>query len=299
MELSFLKAAGALAGSGPVASGSARNTPLRQRLVVVTEAREVDKGVGAVALHGHERNVAAEVARVGARDWEAVAQACERRAAKVRREVVCVVEAALLDLVRSCREQVRPDAWHVRPRDTAALVRDLQSHVLVVLAVGDDDFDRRHLEVADVGAGPGGPQGVLDGGAHRVFKELEHDVVQVIRHVAKGQIEAAVDLDFWRVSELTLAERSRLLDGISGHVGGLDVCVEESDTAVAAAALPEGEVLPDEHSDADATRIKRVEKPMDSRVIHKALVVAHRQAELVRAARHGEEHRAVPLVDGR
>jgi len=36
-----------------------------QGLVVVPEAREVDERVRAEALHGHEREVAAEVARVG------------------------------------------------------------------------------------------------------------------------------------------------------------------------------------------------------------------------------------------
>ena len=56
---------------------------LRERLVVVAEPRQVHERVRPEALHGHERQVAAEVPRVGPRDGQAVAEARERRAGEV------------------------------------------------------------------------------------------------------------------------------------------------------------------------------------------------------------------------
>ena len=44
---------------------------------MVAEAGEVDEGVGAEAFHGHEGEVSAEIARVGAGDGEAIAWAGE------------------------------------------------------------------------------------------------------------------------------------------------------------------------------------------------------------------------------
>jgi hypothetical protein len=84
-----------------------------------------------------------------------------------------------------------------------------------------------------------------------------------------------VDLDFWRVAKLPLAERRRLLDGVARHVCGLDVGVQEPDAAVAAPALAQRQVLANEHADPDAARVKRVEEAVDGGIVDEPLIVAY------------------------
>lgn len=67
---------------------------LRQGLVVVPEPTQVHERVGAIALHRHDAEIAAEVAGIGATDGQAVAQTGQRRGrVEVRRRRAEVHEA--------------------------------------------------------------------------------------------------------------------------------------------------------------------------------------------------------------
>eukprot|EP00964_Phaeocystis_antarctica_P025538 scaffold14369_cov63-Phaeocystis_antarctica.AAC.1 len=188
----------------------ASNASLRERLVLVAQAGEVEEGVGAVALHAHNVEVAAKVPRVAARDGQAVAEARERRVGAV---VARGAEGGgvALEGGRGRGEEVAPDARHVRAPDAAALVGDLDHDVLVVLAVGDDHLDGRHGVVHAV---------VLGHGAQRVLDELEHAVVQVRRDVGEDEVGAAVQHHLRRVAVRALAQILCILDGLlrSGSV---------------------------------------------------------------------------------
>mmetsp|Transcript_1426 Transcript_1426/g.3689 ORF Transcript_1426/g.3689 Transcript_1426/m.3689 type:complete len:269 (-) Transcript_1426:1026-1832(-) len=250
----------------------------------------MDERVRAEALHGHDLHVAAEVARVAARDREPVAEAGERRVRVEVRLGATDLHEALLDLRVGCGKEVAPDALHVRPADAAALVADLDDHVLVGVPVRQDDLDVRQVVGVAV---------ELARRAHAVLEQLEQDVVQVRGHVREVAVQAAVQRHVGRLAVLPLAHVRRVLYGGLRHLRRRRRRLHEPDVAVHG-RLPQREVLPDKHADPDARHVEGVEEVVDLAVVlegYDAVALADLPPQLVGALRHGEQRRGVALVD--
>lgn len=87
-------------------AAATKETTLRKRFIVITEAAQMNKRVRPVPFHTHDRKIPAEVASVGSRNRKAVAEAGQRRA---RVEVrLAVADRACLHVRVRRREQVRP-----------------------------------------------------------------------------------------------------------------------------------------------------------------------------------------------
>lgn len=108
-------------------TGSAAAADLRERLLHVAQPVQVQIGISAIALHGDDLQVAAEVARIEARDGQAIAVAGQHGRAVSSLAVHVHVRKRRL---RSGVE-VGPNAWQARPRNAAPLIRHLYSVIAI------------------------------------------------------------------------------------------------------------------------------------------------------------------------
>mmetsp|Transcript_28273 Transcript_28273/g.65637 ORF Transcript_28273/g.65637 Transcript_28273/m.65637 type:complete len:219 (-) Transcript_28273:466-1122(-) len=173
----------------------------------------------------------------------------------------------------------------MRAWDPATLVRHLDNNVLVRLAVRDHDPDRWHVVHPME----------LNGRPHRVFQELEKDIVEVGGHVLEVEVEAAVQRDDRRVAVLSRAHELGVLDRRFGHLRGRRELAHQADVPLLL-LLPQRQVLPDQHTDADSRHVKAVEEAVDGVGLDEAHA-AHVGAQLVGRTGHGEQHGAVARVD--
>ena len=117
----------------------------------------------------------------------------------------------------------------------------------------------------------------------------------MVRHVLEVQVRAALDLHVRRDAELPLAQVPGLQRRVLGDARRRHGRAQQPDGVLAVGRLPQREVLPDDHPNADPRRVEAVEEAVDRRVVlERALVVL---PELVRAVRHGVQDAGVPLVD--
>mmetsp|Transcript_9439 Transcript_9439/g.31973 ORF Transcript_9439/g.31973 Transcript_9439/m.31973 type:complete len:382 (-) Transcript_9439:288-1433(-) len=283
------------AGASVPASASPCHSPSRQGLAAVAQAAQVQKGVGPVALHAHDIQIAPKIPRIRPRGGQPVPEAREGGVSADLRvgEVVLLLEG------RARRgEEVAPDAAHVGPRDAAPLVGYFDHNILVLLAVGDDHAHGRHLRLGPV---------ELAHGAEGVFDHLEEHVVEVGRDVAEGEVGAPFDLHLRRVPVLPGTHVARVLDGVSRNLKGGGVRVDEAHV-VGLLWLPQLQVLANQDADADAADVEGVQE-----LVHLGelpdldragapgraapVTLLERELELVHATRHPEQRRRVAVVD--
>ena len=155
------------------------------------------------------------------------------------------------------RVHVCPHQGNGGSRDTAAFVGDLDGDVL--LALGDNDLgDGEVVSVLTV-ALHDGTQGVLQG--------LEEHVRQVAGDVHEADVVVAYELDLWGVEEavVVLTHEACVFDGFLGEFADVGLGADDADVVgVGARALVgEGDVLADEHADADAAHVEAVEEGLD------------------------------------
>lgn len=208
--------------------------------------------VGAVALHGDELEVAAEVARVQARDGQAVAEAghggLEVRFVEVRVEVGGLVDG---------RVHVGPDEGDAGAGDSAAFVGDFDRDVLAAFA--DNDLrDGEFLLVGAVG---------FDDGAQAVLKGFEEHVRQVAGHVHEVEIGRANKTDLGRVEEavVVLADEAGVFDCLLRQVAHVGVRADDADVVGirVRALICQGDVLADKHADTYTAHVEAVEEGLD------------------------------------
>mmetsp|Transcript_3475 Transcript_3475/g.8665 ORF Transcript_3475/g.8665 Transcript_3475/m.8665 type:complete len:245 (-) Transcript_3475:748-1482(-) len=182
-----------------------RTAALGQRLLRVAQAVEVQVRVGAVPLHGDDLQVAAKVARVEARDGQAVAVPRQHHGAAALRGRV---QRLHLHRLLGGGVEVGPDGGHAGARDAAALVAHLDRHVLAALRHHQPDGRRLHVVVLVL---------VLHR-AQAVLDQLKHHVVQVRGHVGEGKLGVAVHRDLGRRAVLAQADGARVVDGVLRHL---------------------------------------------------------------------------------
>mmetsp|Transcript_10038 Transcript_10038/g.21326 ORF Transcript_10038/g.21326 Transcript_10038/m.21326 type:complete len:299 (+) Transcript_10038:710-1606(+) len=189
-------------------------------------------------------------------------------------------------------EEVAPDARKVRAGDAAAFVGDLDHHILVRLAVGDDYLHGWHVRV---------DARVLRHGTQRVLQQLEHDVVQMGRDVREGQVGPAKQHHRRRVTVRPFAEVRRVLHRLSEDLRRRGAQVDQADVPGQLRLAVELEVLADEDADADAAHVELVEEGVDLHHVAElealAVLADHLHAQLMHAARHRDEGGRVALVD--
>lgn len=154
----------------------------------ITKSLEVHKRVGPKAFHRNEIEIATEITTVASRNRQPVTQSSQRGFFTVI-QVVGRFDAdkTILNLwICSCKE-VAPDLVDLTPRNATAFVRNLDDHVLVLGAIGNDNFDRGQCSTA--------VHVLFHGGAQRVLEQLQQNVVQVGGNVGKGEIKAARHFD--------------------------------------------------------------------------------------------------------
>lgn len=234
-------------------------------------------------LHANQLQVAAKVARVQSGNGQAVAEAShgslEVALVKVGIQVGGAVDGGV---------HVGPDERDGAAGDAAALVANLDGDVL--LALGDNDLcDGKLLLVHAVG---------LDDGAQRVFERLKEHVRQVAGHVHEVEVGVADELDLGGLEEavMVLADEAGILNGLLGEV--LDVCLCANDADIGGVAVValvrQGNVLAEEHADADAGHVEAVEEGLDAAVNLEALALA---LVLEDALGHGGDDAVVAALD--
>ena len=239
------------------------STILLQRLRRTRQPIQMHVHVRPIPLHTDQLQIAAKVPRIEPTDGQAVAEARHGR-----------LEIALVELRVDGRGRVdgrvhvRPDERDRRARDPAALVRDLDGDIL--FALGDDDFCDGEL-------------GLLlpvkvDDGAEGVFEGLEKHMRKVAGDVHEIEVVSTHELDLGRLEQavIVFAYEARVLDRFGREVLDVRLCADDADivgVAVGARVL-EGDVLADEHADADAGHVEAVEECLDGVVDLHALALA-------------------------
>lgn len=138
----------------------------------------------------------------------------------------------------------------------------------------------------------------LDDGAQRVLERLEEHVRQVTRDVHEVEVGVADELDAGRLEQavVVLADEAGVLNGLLGQLLDVCLCADDADVGwVAVVALVrQGNVLADEHADADARHVEAVEEGLDVGVDLHALAPP---LVLEDALRHGGDDAVVPPLD--
>mmetsp|Transcript_5696 Transcript_5696/g.14884 ORF Transcript_5696/g.14884 Transcript_5696/m.14884 type:complete len:232 (+) Transcript_5696:903-1598(+) len=218
---------------------------------------QMEVGVGAVAVHRHDGEIAAKVSRVQARQGDAVAVSRED-------SLLLVGPFARDEFLRGdlCGgEHIGEDLVDAGAGDAAALVRHLYADVLA--AVGDDDLDDGERAVLEG----------LDGGADGVFEELEEAEKHMTLDVRKLEVLVAENDDLRGVAILAVRDAGGGVCGGLGDFRGAAVCADDADEVAlgvcgrevgdAGGGGAEGDVLADEHADADAGHVEAVEEGVD------------------------------------
>ena len=206
-------------------------------------------GKDSLPFHANQLQVPAKVARVQPRDGQSVTEPSHRgleiALVKVGVEARCLVYGGV---------HVRPDQGDGRSRDAASLIGNLDCDVF--LALGDDDLCDGEVVLVLAMALYDSTQGVFQG--------LEEHVRQVARYVHEADVVVADELDLGGVEQtvVVLAYEARVLDGFLGEFADVGLCADDADVVgVGARALVgEGDVLADEHTDADTRHVEAVEE---------------------------------------
>ena len=218
-------------------------------------------------LHADQLEVAAKVPGIQPGDGQPVAKAGHRGL-----EVGLVKGRVQARRLVDGGVHVGPDEGDGGARDAAALVRDLDGDVLV--AGGDNDL--------------GDGEGVvllavpLDDGAERVLERLEEHVAQVAGHVHEAEVRFAHELHLGRVEQavVVLAHEARVVDGLEGELAHVGLGADDADVGRVRGRfgrllhLAEGNVLADQHADADARHVEAVEEALDRLVNLQPLLLA-------------------------
>eukprot|EP00287_Rhodomonas_sp_CCMP768_P027016 CAMPEP_0202842152 /NCGR_PEP_ID=MMETSP1389-20130828/60617_1 /ASSEMBLY_ACC=CAM_ASM_000865 /TAXON_ID=302021 /ORGANISM="Rhodomonas sp., Strain CCMP768" /LENGTH=200 /DNA_ID=CAMNT_0049519069 /DNA_START=68 /DNA_END=671 /DNA_ORIENTATION=- len=196
--------------------------------LAVSELGDVNVHIRPVPLHGHDVEVAPEGACVDAAEGEPVRKASHHLPPRLLRDLL-----QLLLGVAGGGERVRPQPLHAGEGDAAALVGDLDCHVLVPVR----DHHRHRLDEVWLVLVS------LDDGAHGVLEELEENVVQVLRDVRQRHVCRTLQLDLGRDAVAHLADAPRVLHRVHAHLSRLALLLDDADEALL--WVVQHDVLPD------------------------------------------------------
>ena len=234
-------------------------------------------------FHANQLEIPAKIPRIQPGDRKTVSEPRHGR-----------LEVALVEIRVQARRlvhrriHVRPNEGNRRPRDAPSLIRDLDRDVL--LALCDDDLGDREILLVLTSR--------LHHGAQRVLESLEQHVRQVTWDVHEADVGVADELDLGRLEQavVVLADEARVLYGFLGEFVDVGLGADYADVVgVGALALVgEGNVLADEHADADTRHVEAVEEGLDIVIDLHALLLA---LPLQDALCHGRHHAVVPPLD--
>jgi len=265
----------------PVIAGRAVIENRKHFVGLFADGLERDVGVRSVPLARSHRQIAQQVPGVEPRQRQAVTvtgQRCHFGTGERR--------------FRRRRVHVMKEETHFRARDTAALIRYLDSDVL--LAADDQDLNGRVMACCRSVMFHHGPHGILE--------QLEEDVVQMRRNVndldrrVRFLIVVLVDVEFGRGQVVLIAQIFGVLESVSYQRLDVAVGIDAADFAVVVGVAAEQQsVLVDEHADADTGHVEAIEEVVDA-MFH-CLVDLVRFPHLDDALGHGWNDVGVPVAN--
>ena len=138
----------------------------------------------------------------------------------------------------------------------------------------------------------------FDHSTQRVLERLEQHMRQVARDVHEADVVVTDELDLRGVEQavVVLAHEASVLDGLLSELTHVGLGADDADVVGvrARALVGEGDVLADEHADADAAHVEAVEEGLDVVVNLHALALA---LPLEDALGDGGDDAVVPPLD--